>query len=104
MSMDAIEQVTQTERRVQEQLEAAAAEGRQLVAEAQRAGQRKVEESRQRAEAEVKALLERAEEEGRDQAQAILAQMHQDQQRLAEGARQYLDEAAALIAERVVRS
>ena len=64
MAVEAIQQVTELERTVKQEKEAAAAESKQRILEAQRSARRQVEESRQNAEAETGRWMAEAEQEG----------------------------------------
>ena len=63
MAVEAIQQVTELERTVKQEKEAAAAESKQRILEAQRSARRQVEESRQNAEAETRQMMAEAEQE-----------------------------------------
>lgn len=103
MANEAIKKVTQTEQDSQKRREAAAAEGKQQVAQAQKSARALLEQSRQEAEAQAKQMMREAEEKAAQLADGILASAQQDCEVLKQEARKRLDEAAALIVEKVVR-
>lgn len=103
MAMDAIKKVTETEQDFQKRREAAAAEGKQQVAQAQKDGRRIVEEARQTAEAQVRQMMADADGKAAQKAQEIMAAAQKDCEGLKQQARTHLDQAAALIVEKVVK-
>ena len=103
MAIEAIKKVTETEADSQKRREAALAEGKLQLAEAQRAARRLMEEARQEAEGQVKTMMQQAEEKAAQTAEGILAQARQNCEALKDDARKRLDEAAALIVEKVVK-
>ena len=95
MAVEAIQQVTELERTVKQEKEAAAAESKQRILEAQRSARRQVEESRQNAEAEQEAAKWTA---------AVLEQARLDCEEKKQEARGRLEQAVAFLVEKVVKS
>lgn len=103
MAIEAIRKVTQSEQEAQARRDAAAAENRQQVAQAQKQARTMLEESRQRAEGLAKELMRKAEEKAARENEEFLEQARQDCQRMKEEARKRLDQAADCIVEKVVK-
>lgn len=103
MAIEAIKKVTQTEQDSQKRREAAAAEGKQQVAQAQRDGRRIVDEARQKAEGQVKQMMLDADSKAAQLSQGILDEAKKECEVLKQEARKRLDQAAALIVEKVVK-
>ena len=78
MAVEAIQQVTELERTVKQEKEAAAAESKQRILEAQRSARRQVEESRQNAEAETRQMMAEAEQEAAKWTASVLEQARLD--------------------------
>ena len=95
MAVEAIQQVTELERTVKQEKEAAAAESKQRILEAQRSARRQVEESRQNAEAEQEAAKWTA---------SVLEQARLDCEEKKQEARGRLEQAVAFLVEKVVKS
>ena len=104
MSMEAMKNLTETEQKGTALKETAILQGRERLAEVQRAGNRMLEENRTSAEAEAKDMMSKAEAQAEVEAEKILAQATADCKNITQSARERLGEAAALIAERVVNS
>lgn len=104
MSMEAMKNLTETERQATALKETAILQGRERLAEVQRAGNRMLEDSRNSAEAEAKAMMLKAEAQAEVQAKIILEAAALDCKSIKETARGRLGDAATLIAERVVNS
>jgi V/A-type H+-transporting ATPase subunit G/H len=103
MAIEAIRKVTQTEQDSQKRRDAAAAEGKQQVAQAQKEAKRLLEDARQQAEAKAREQMQQAEEKAAELSKGILTGAEQDCQSLKENARKRLDQAAELIVEKVVK-
>ena len=102
MAVEAIQQVTELERTVKQEKEAAAAESKQL--EAQRSARRQVEESRQNAEAETRQMMAEAEQEAAKWTASVLEQARLDCEEKKQEARGRLEQAVAFLVEKVVKS
>ena len=102
MAIEAIKKVTQIEQDAQKRRDAAAAEGKLLVADAQKAGRKLLEEKRQQAEAQARQMMQQAEAEAAQAAEVILADADKECQALKEAARDRLEQAVELIVEKVV--
>lgn len=102
MALEAIGKVTELERNIQKQREDAAAESKQRIQAAQRAGQQLLDESRQQAEAEVRNMMAQAEKKAAEQAKEIMAEAQRSCEALKSSARKKLDQAAALVVKKVV--
>ena len=103
MALEAIQEVTQAETRSKEQRELAAFESKQKLLASQRSAQHQLEEARQAAAAEVRVLMEQAETEAAKVTEEVMAQARVDCEAMKQGARGRLDQAAQLIVEKVVR-
>ena len=103
MAVEAIQQVTELERTVKQEEEAAAAESKQRILEAQRSARRQVEESRQNAEAETRQMMAEAEQEAAKWTASVLEQARLDCGEKQE-ARGRLEQAVAFLVEKVVKS
>lgn len=104
MSLDAIKQVTETERKTLERRAQAQAEAKKILADAEQAGRARVEAARAEAEAQVSQFIKEAEKEASKRSAAVMdetAQTCQDLSRAAEGR---MAKAAGLIVRRVVNS
>ena len=104
MAVEAIQQVTELERTVKQEKEAAAAESKQRILEAQRSARRQVEESRQNAEAETRQMMAEAEQEAAKWTASVLEQARLDCEEKREGARGRVEQAVAFLVEKVVKS
>lgn len=102
MSMEAMKKVTEAEQLVQSRREAAAVEGRQMIAQAQRDGELLVQQVRQSAEAQVRELMAQTEAATAEKTKQVLAEAEKKCVQFRQDARQRLDEAASFIAGRVV--
>ena len=98
MAVEAIQQVTELERTVKQEKEAAAAESKQRILEAQ------VEESRQNAEAETRQMMAEAEQEAAKWTASVLEQARLDCEEKKQEARGRLEQAVAFLVEKVVKS
>lgn len=102
MAVEEIQKVTELEEQVKRQKEAAAAQNKQRLLEAQRAARLLVEQSRQEAEAEARKSMAQAEEEAAAWTQKVLDQARQDCEEKKTEARSRLTQTAAFLAEKVV--
>ena len=104
MAVEAIQQVTELERTVKQEKEAAAAESKQRILEAQRSARRQVEESRQNAEAETRQMMAEAEQEAAKWTASVLEQARLDCEEKKQEARGRLEQAVAFLVDKVVKS
>ena len=102
MAIEAIKKVTQIEQDAQKRRDAAVAEGKLQVAEAQKTGRKLLDEKRQQAEAQVKQMMLEAEAKAAQAAEGILADAGKECEALKEAARDRLEQAVELIVEKVV--
>ena len=102
MTMEALEKVVQTEQSSQKQREESLAAAKQAVAEARKEGTRLVEEAQARGEDAARQMMKEAEQEAAKIAGEVLEQADVDCGALRQAAAKRLDQAAALIVERVV--
>ncbi len=101
MAMEAIQKVTRSEQAAQEEKARAQAEAKGILAQAHREGQQLVEQARAQAEEQVRALLEQAREDADRRTGEAGAESRAQCQRLKQEAEARLDQAAALIVERI---
>jgi len=104
MSMDAIKQVTDSEAQARECKAQAQAQAQSILAEARKGAQAAQAEARKGAQARAQELLERTEAQAKQDGQETLAGFDAKCEALKAGAAKKLDEAAALIVGRVVKS
>lgn len=102
MSIEAIQQVTQAEASVQEKKAAAYAQAKQILKEAERAGQTLLEQARQHAERKNREAMLAAEKSAAARAEQILSDNDGVCKQLCSAAESRLDAAAALIVKRIV--
>lgn len=102
MALEAIQTVTQAEAKAKADREAAVAQTKQRLAEAQREAKQIVEQARQQAREEARQMMAQAEEKAAQATKAELEQAGQDCETLKRNARGRLEEAAQLIVGRVV--
>ena len=102
MSIEAIQQVSQTEALAHEKKLAAQASAKQMVLEAEQAGQLLLEQTRRKAETEAREALAAAETRATQNTQSVLAASAGSCDVLCSAAEAKLDEAAALIVKRIV--
>ena len=102
MSIEAIQQVTQAEASAQEKKLAAYAQAKQIIREAERAGQLLLEQARQKAETETREAMANAEKNAAKRAKQVLAENTNACNLLCSAAESRLNEAAALIVKRIV--
>lgn len=104
MSMDAMQQITESEERARESRAAAQAQAQARTDQAVKDGQAGLAEARNAAQAQVRALLAQAETQGAEHSRAVLQQFAKDCQALKDKAGKRLDKAAEWIAEQVGQS
>ena len=104
MSIEAIQQISQAESAAHERELAASARAKQLLRDAQLAGQQLLEQSRQSAGEANLAAMTTAEQSAARRAEVILAANAQLCDALCVAAEARLDSAAALIIKRIVNS
>lgn len=102
MSIEAIQQVTQAEASAQEKRFAAHAQAKQLIREAERAGQLLLEQARQKAESESREAMAQAEKNAAVRASKVLSDNTSACNQLSSAAESRLNAAAALIVKRIV--
>lgn len=102
MSIEAIQQVSQAEASAQEKKLAAYAQAKQLVKDAERAGQLLLEQARQNADALTREAMAQAEKAAAVQAKQVLSDNAGACKQLCSAAESRLDAAAALIVKRIV--
>lgn len=103
MSLEAIEKVTQVEDQSRERLAAAEAEAKQLVADAERAGQALLQKTRADGLEQGKLLLRQAEEKAAARARETAQAAEAEAEALRKAAGKRLEEAADFIVGRVVK-
>ena len=102
MALEAIQTVTQAEARAKADREAAAAQAKQRLTDAQREAKQTVEQARQKAREEARQMMAQAEEKAAQATREALEQAGQDCEALKQSARGRLEQAAQLIVGRVV--
>ena len=102
MSIESIQKVNQTEALAREKKQAAAAQAKLIIRDAQQSGQRLLEQARKEAEAQVREALAQAEQRAKDHTAQVLAANARDCDALSAAAESHLGEAAALILKRIV--
>jgi len=102
VSIEAIQQVNQAEASAQEKRSVARAQAKQLIREAERAGQLLLEQARQKAESESRAAMAQAEKNAAVRAKEVLSDNASACNQLCSAAEPRLDAAAALIVKRIV--
>lgn len=102
MSMEALEKIVAAENGCQDRVAAASVEARQILAEAERAGQDALVQAREEGAQQSKKLLLQAEERAEKQAQKILQAADAEAAALRKGAAERLGKAATFIVGKVV--
>ena len=102
MALEAIQTVTQAESKAKADREAAAAQVKQRLADAQREARQIVDEARQQAGGEARRMMSEAEEKAAQLTREELKKAAADCETLKRNARGRLEEAAQLIVGRVV--
>lgn len=103
MSLQAVEQVMETEQKNRERRTAAEQQAKQLAADAERNGLALLNNVRAQADAEGKELLRKAEERAKQRSGEIRAEAERRAGELRAAAQTRLEQAAELIVGRVVR-
>ncbi len=104
MSFEAISSITQAEAQAKATLTGAEARAKQLMADAESAGKLAVEAACTRAETELSELGRQVDEKAKAQAEKISAELENQKAALRAKAEGKLDQAAALVVERIVNS
>lgn len=104
MSIEAIQRITQAEELAKEQKTAAAVQAKQIVKDAEQAGQALLETARQAAAQSAKQAMGQAEQAAAAETEGVYAKTRQVCQELSKRAEGRLDEAADLITKRIVSS
>ena len=102
MSIESIQKVNQTEALAREKKQAAAAQAKLIIRDAQQSGQRLLEQARKEAEAQAREVMAHAEQRAKDHTAQVLAANARDCDALSAAAESHLGEAAALILKRIV--
>lgn len=102
MSIEAIQQVTQAEASAREKTAAAYVQAKQIVKEAERAGQTLLEQTRLNADKKNREAMAAAEQNAAARAKQILSDNAGVCKQLCSAAESRLDAAAALIVKRIV--
>lgn len=102
MSLEAVQQVTETERKARERRAEAVEQAKRQTAEAERAGQARLSQARSEAEAQVKAMFVQAEEAAAADTAAVMEETQRTCGTLRREAEGRLEDAAALIIRKVV--
>lgn len=102
MSIEAIQEVNKAETTAQEQKLAAAAQAKQLVRNAETAGQLLLEQSRKEAEAQARTAMDEAEARAAQHTKNVLSANAGSCKELSSAAESRLNDAAALIVKRIV--
>ncbi len=104
MSLEAIKQVAEAEELTKLKKAEAQIAAKQLVADAEKNGKAALDKARAEAEAQAKAMMAEAEENARVYADQVVRETEADKEALRRAAELKLEEAAALIVERVVKN
>jgi V/A-type H+-transporting ATPase subunit G/H len=102
VSIEAIQQVTQAETSAQEKKLAAYAQAKQIIRDAERAGQLLLEQTRQKAEIETREAMAQAEKNAATRAEQVISDNAKACSLLCSAAEARLDAAATLIVKRIV--
>ena len=102
MSFEAITSVTRAEAEAKAAVAAAEAKARQLLSDAEAAGKAAVEAAAAKAESELKELRRRTEEKSAEESRELSETLRGREAQLRAQAGPKLEEAAALIVERIV--
>lgn len=103
MAQDAIEKITRAEEAAEAKLASANAEAKRIVATAQREGAALVDERVRAAEAQVSEMFKKAEDEAASASLEITATAERECEKLRILAKGRMKDAAAFIAEKVVK-
>lgn len=104
MSYDAITSIARAEDAAKVAVGYAQAQAKQMAADADAAGKASVQEAITRAEKELEALQQKADEKSVADAKQMLKALETKKTVLRAGAKAKLDDAAALVVERIVKS
>lgn len=102
MSLEAITKVTETEAKNKERLQAAKAEAKRIIENAEKDGNNLMMKVRESGENQAKSLLQEAEQNAKKRSAKILHSVQMDSKKLRETAKSHLSEAAELIVGKVV--
>lgn len=102
MSLEAITSVANAEQEAKNAVAAAQARAKQLLADAEAAGKASLEAARAKADSELEVLQIKAEEKSRTDGLTLAQELEQDRSALRRKAEARLEEATALIVERIV--
>lgn len=102
MSIEAIQQVSQAEASAKEMRQAAYTQAKQIVRDAERAGQLLLEQVRQETEVETREAMAQAEQVAATRAKQVLSEHANACKQLCSEAESRIEEAAALIVKRIV--
>ena len=102
MSLEAVKRVTEAEQLSKDRKAQAVLDAKQLVADAEKAGQQAVADAKKQAEARVKELLAKAEQDAAGEVADIRKQAEADCAALRTKAEGRLEDAASLIVRKVV--
>ena len=104
MSLEAITSVAAAEQEAKAAVAAAQAQTKQMLADAEAAGKASLEAAREKADSELEQLRSKAQEKSRADTRALTLELENDRLELRRKAESRLDEAAALIVERIVNN
>ena len=104
MSFEAIKGISDAEVQAKAKIAEAEVKARQMLADAETAGKVALEAAKSRADSELKALREKAEQQTAEKTAALDGEMLAQADQLRRAAELKLDDAAALVVERIVGS
>ena len=104
MSFEAISNITQAEAQAKTMIAGAETRGKQLAADAESAGKLSVDAAVAKAEAELQELSRQVNEKAKQDGERLAADLENQKAVLRARAESRLDEAAALVVERIVNS
>ena len=102
MSLEAVQKVTESEQRAQQEKVQAAETAKRLVGEAEKAGKERLAAARSEAEAKVKDLVAQAEARAAVRTETVMEETRRTCDELRQTASDRLEDAAALIIGKVV--
>ena len=103
MSFEAITSITQAEEAAKVAVQYAEAQAKQMLADAEAAGKAEIEANIKKAESELVKLREKADEKSAEAAGILGGRVADRKSALREAAQAKLDDAAALVVERIVK-
>lgn len=103
MALEGIQAVTQAEAKAKADRDAAAAQARQQLADAQRQARQLVDQARQQAQARARQMMAEAEEKAAAQTGQVLERAKKDCEAMKQAAKGRLEQAAQVIVEGVVK-